>query len=162
QLQVLHRAFLAAPAALFPAVEPVLVYGALYILRVRVQRDGALLLQRAQRGDDGGQLHAVVGRARLAAGHLLLVPVIRQHRRPAAGAASPGAGPVGVDGHGLHSLSSVASAEFSTFSADPVDSSSSASVSAAEMTFAPSFGRMMRTPWVARPSTEMPDTPVRM
>ena len=57
------------PAVLLPAVDPGLD-AVLHVLRVGVELDVAVALQRFERPDDGGQLHPVVGRRRLAAEEL--------------------------------------------------------------------------------------------
>ena len=70
------------------------------VLRVGVEVDRAGPRQRLERLDRGGELHAVVGGQRLAAGELLLGPLNRSSA-PAARPRIPGAGAVGVDRHPL-------------------------------------------------------------
>ena len=81
------------------------------VLAVAVQVNGAGLLELAQRLQQGGHLHAVVGRVGLAAGKLLLVHLLRraepQDRAPAARAGVAAAGTVGINFNMLHALYSV-------------------------------------------------------
>ena len=61
----------------------------------------------ASQGDDGGQLHAVVGGLGVASRQLLLMAVVDQDRAPTPGAGIAAAGAVGVDVYVLHMDSSV-------------------------------------------------------
>ena len=67
------------------------------ILTVGVQIDPAWFLERFKRRNRGHQLHAVVGRIRLAAFKLLLVVAKSQDSAPAAGSGISGTGTVGVN-----------------------------------------------------------------
>src|SRR5690242_14636161 len=97
QLCVLHRLAIArAPAVAFPAVDPALD-AVLDVLRVEIELDVARALQRLERANDGGELHAVVGRVPLAAVELLLAAVEDQERSPPARTRIALARAVGVD-----------------------------------------------------------------
>src|SRR2546423_2356325 len=72
------------PAVAFPQVDP-LGDTATHILAVGIKLDDAGTLQRFERRDGGGELHAVVGRMRFAAFQLPLVTVPGEHRGPTAG-----------------------------------------------------------------------------
>ena len=65
------------------------------ILAVGVQLDPAGALQGLQPADRGGQLHAVVGGQRLAAGQFLLLAAHAQQHSPSAGAGVAAARAVG-------------------------------------------------------------------
>src|SRR5215204_4260279 len=84
------------------------------VLRVGVEIDGARARQRLERLDRGGELHAVVGGQRLAAGELLLAAFEQEQRRPAARPRIPRAGAVGVDRHPLAHRTSPYSAALAT------------------------------------------------
>src|SRR5512142_2443861 len=97
QLGVLDRLAVArSPAVLLPVADPRLDT-LLHVLRVEVEVDVARARQRLERADDGGQLHAVVRRERLAAEELLLAPVEYEERAPAARARVALARAAGVD-----------------------------------------------------------------
>ena len=86
QVFVLDRLLVGgAPAVALPAVNP-LRHAAAQILRVGVQLDRARAGQRLQRHDRRHDLHAVVGRQRLAAAQRLLALAPGEDRAPAAGA----------------------------------------------------------------------------
>src|SRR5688572_2855807 len=89
-----------APAVALPAVDP-LRDALLHVLRVGVQAHPAGPLERLERADHGRELHAVVGRSRLAAPQLLLHALRAQQRSPAARAGVAPAGAVAEDFHGL-------------------------------------------------------------
>ena len=91
------------PALRPPCVDPALHNGVRDVFRVRVKLHMTRLLQRAQRGDDARQFHAVVGRLRFAAGKLLFHAVPLENRAPAARTGIAGAGAVGVDRDCSHS-----------------------------------------------------------
>src|SRR5215207_8071672 len=84
------------------------------VLRVGVEIDGARARQRLERLDRGGELHAVVGGQRLAAGELLLAALEQEQRGPAARPRIPRAGAVGVDRHPLAHRTSPYSAALAT------------------------------------------------
>src|SRR3954468_768364 len=73
-----------APAFALPVVDP-LRDALLHVDRVGVEPHAARALQRLERADHREQLHAVVGRGRLAAPELLLFSLVAQDRAPAAG-----------------------------------------------------------------------------
>ena len=103
QIHVQHRLFVSLDPALFlPAVQPALFQRVDDVLAVAVQLYHARLLQKPQRLDDGGQLHAVVCGSRRAAGEFLLRSLVAEYRPPAARAGIAGAGSVGVDRNGSH------------------------------------------------------------
>ena len=85
------------PAALLPAVNPMLVEGIDQICAVRIQLHVARLLQRPQRTDCSEQLHAIVRRARHIAAHFLAVRSKFQNAAPAARPRIARAGTVGVN-----------------------------------------------------------------
>jgi hypothetical protein len=85
----------AHPVFLLPAIDPSLGYGVRNIFGVGCQCNAARLLERRERLDDRGQLHAVVCGLSLAAGKLLFMFSEAQHGAPPAGAGISGAGAVG-------------------------------------------------------------------
>src|SRR5260370_30621616 len=87
-----------APAVVFPDMDP---FGdaAVHILAVGIKLDDARTLERLERRDGGGELHAIVGRMRLAALELALMAVPGEHRAPAAGPGIFRAGAVGMNDH---------------------------------------------------------------
>ena len=99
------------PAAGAPPPGPALLQAVDDVLAVAVQVNGAGLLELAQRLQQGGHLHSVVGRVGLAAGKLLLVHLLRraepQDRAPAARAGVAAAGTIGINFNMLHALYSV-------------------------------------------------------
>src|SRR5258708_5545341 len=104
QVDILHRLLgRRAPAPRLPALDP---FGdaLLHVLRIRVQHDARRALQRAQRLDHRGELHAVVGRRGLPAEELALLAVVLQHRAPPAGARIALARAVRVDVDGFSYL----------------------------------------------------------
>src|SRR6266849_9101134 len=112
EVAVLHGLLLGiAPAIGAPAEIPLVTEAVDDIGAVAVDGHGAAAAEGAQALDGAGQLHALVGRARFAAGELDLVAVVDEDGGPAAGAGITAAGPVGVDlnrgsgAHGRQSLS---------------------------------------------------------
>src|SRR5258708_40099897 len=102
QVDILHRLLgRRAPAPRLPALDP---FGdaLLHILRIGVQHDARRALQRAQRLDHRGELHAVIGRRGLPAEELALLAVVLQHRAPPAGTRIALARAVGIDIDRLH------------------------------------------------------------
>ena len=99
------------PAAGTPPPGPALLQAVNDVFAVAVQVNGAGLLELAQRLQQGGHLHAVVGRVGLAAGKLLLVHFLcgtePQNGPPAAGAGVAAARAVGINFNLFHSLYSV-------------------------------------------------------
>src|SRR5690606_37096577 len=84
EVDVLHGlAIRGGPALALPGVDP-FRDALLHVLRVGVETHAARPLQRLQRADDGGELHAVVGGRGLAAPELLLDTLRPQQRAPAA------------------------------------------------------------------------------
>ena len=61
------------PAALEPAIDPMLVESVHHVLRVRMDLDGARTLERLERDDHPEQLHAVVRRGGIPLRELALV-----------------------------------------------------------------------------------------
>src|SRR6266850_4154152 len=97
QVDILHRLLVGgAPAAALPVVDPARD-ALLDVERVRIEADPARPLQRFQGANDRQELHAVVGRRRLATVELLLLAFVAQHGAPAAGARIPAAGAIAVD-----------------------------------------------------------------
>ena len=99
QVDVAHRLPVGgAPAIAFPDMDP---FGdaAAQVLAVGMEIDDARALERLERRDGGGELHAIVGRMRLAAFELALLAVPGEHRAPAAGPRISRAGAVGVNDH---------------------------------------------------------------
>src|SRR5262245_33125074 len=86
------------PAPLLPGDDP-LADALLDVFGVGVEIDAGGMLQGFERGDGGHQLHAVVGRQRLAAADLLAVLAGGQDRAPSAGPGISRAGAVGIDDH---------------------------------------------------------------
>src|SRR5688572_24105670 len=102
QVDVLHRLLGGGlPAARLPHAQP-LRDALLHVLRVGEEAHAAGAIERRKRLDHGGELHAVVGRVRLAAEELALGAVELEHGAPAARAGIALAGPVGVDDDGLY------------------------------------------------------------
>ena len=92
------------PALCLPGAGPTLGDAVNDVLGIRGQGHLTRLLEGGQGGDDGGQLHAVVGGFGVSARKLLLPTVVDQDGAPASGAGIAAAGAVGVDldlGHGL-------------------------------------------------------------
>ncbi len=89
------------PVVLLPAVEPALVEGVREVGAVGVEGNRRGLVERAQRFEGGGELHAVVGAVGLAAGQLVGVAAVlgNEDGGPAAGAGVAAAGAVSVDRH---------------------------------------------------------------
>src|SRR5882724_411842 len=85
-----------APAAPLPVGQP-FADTFLDVLRVGVDLYGAGVLERFQRPDHRGQLHAVVGGVLLSSEDLLLASSVSEDRAPAPGAGIALAGAVGVD-----------------------------------------------------------------
>src|SRR5713226_7696303 len=99
QVHVLHRLLVGgAPAAALPLRQP-FADALLHVLRIGVDLDPARRLERFQRADDRGELHAIVGRLRLAAEQLPFLTVNLQDRAPASPTGVALAGSVGVDTH---------------------------------------------------------------
>src|SRR5258708_6516098 len=97
QVHVLHRLLVGgAPAAALPLRQP-FADALLHVLRIGVDLDPARRLERFQRADDRGELHAIVGRLRLAAEQLPFLTVNLQDRAPASPTRVALAGSVGVD-----------------------------------------------------------------
>ena len=97
QVLILDRLLVGgAPAALTPALDP-LGDALAQILAVGEQAPRHRPLQRLECRDRRHQLHAVVGRQRLAAGQLAALAAPGQDRTPAAWAGIAAAGAVGVD-----------------------------------------------------------------
>ena len=84
-----------APASPFPIVDPD-ADAFLNVLRIGVQTNFAGALERLECADDRSQLHAVVGRARLTAVHLLHMVSEFQQGAPTARAGVSLAGTVGI------------------------------------------------------------------
>ena len=102
QVLVLHRLAVGGfPAARLPHRQPLLDAGA-HVLRIGEQRDLHRPLERAQRLDGGGQLHAVVGGLRFAAGKLAPLLAGNQQRTPAPGPRISPTGTIGIDDHLAH------------------------------------------------------------
>src|SRR5436190_2312640 len=101
QIDILHVLLVGrAPAPPLPVMDP----GGdalLHVERVRIDAHLAAPLQRLERPDHRQELHAVVGRGRLAAPELLLLALVAKHRTPAAGPRIAAARPIGIDLDGL-------------------------------------------------------------
>src|SRR5712691_8904548 len=98
EVAVLHGLLLGiAPAIGAPAEIPLVAEAVHDIGAVAVDGHGAVAAEGAQALDGAGELHALVGRARFAAGELDLVAVVDEDGGPAAGAGITAAGAVGVD-----------------------------------------------------------------
>src|SRR5687768_2777685 len=89
-----------APAAALPAVNP-LGDALLHVLRIGEKPYPAGALERLERADHRGKLHAVVGGRRLAAPQLLFHALGPQQRAPAARTRVSAAGAVAEDLHRL-------------------------------------------------------------
>src|SRR5260221_13504960 len=88
QVHVLHRFLVGgAPAAVLPVRQP-FADALLHVLRNGVDLDPARGLERFQRANDRGELHAIVGRLPLAAEPL---PLLTAHLPNSAPASPPGA-----------------------------------------------------------------------
>src|SRR5581483_10866892 len=96
-LGILHRLLVGGlPAVALPAMNP-LRDSILEIVRIGVNLDGAGTVQRLERADRRGELHAVVGGDRLAAGELLAPAIEFEDRSPPAGPRVSRTGAVGVN-----------------------------------------------------------------
>src|SRR5688572_28022777 len=110
EIDVLHRLLVGgAPAATLPLPDP-LRDAFLHVLGVGVQAHAAGALERLQRADHRGELHAVVGGVRFPAPQLLLRAARAQQHAPAARTGVAPAGAVAVDLHHIVSHGSCASA----------------------------------------------------
>lgn len=83
------------PAVGAPFFCPALLHGVDDVFGVGIEGDITGLFESGQTGDDGSQLHAVVGGGRFAAGQLLADPFVAQDDTIAAGARVARAGAVG-------------------------------------------------------------------
>ena len=93
-----------APSARAPRLCPSFLDAVDDVLRVGGQRHGARLPQGGQCGDDGCQLHAVIGCCPLASGHLLFGCSVDQNCAPSSGARVSAARAVGVNVYLFHGL----------------------------------------------------------
>src|SRR5436190_10434167 len=97
QVFVLHRFLVrGAPAAALPRMDP-LADSLLHVLRVGIDAHAAAPLERFERANDRGKLHAVVRRSGLAAENLPLRSASAQHDAPPAGPGVAAARAVGID-----------------------------------------------------------------
>ncbi len=97
QIDILYRLLVGgSPVAQLPLRHPFEDAFA-HVLRVGVQHHVAVALQRRERLDRRGQLHAIVGGERFAALELFLVLARAQDRAPSARPGVAAAGTVGVD-----------------------------------------------------------------
>lgn len=84
------------PAAFFPAVHPV-VNALEYVFRIGIQRHVAAIFQRAERLDNGRQLHAIVGGLGLATENIFTMVAPYQQCAPATNTGIPPAGAICIN-----------------------------------------------------------------
>src|SRR5436190_7935738 len=101
EVVVLHRLLVGRlPALALPGVDP-LRDSLLDVDGIGVEPHVARALQRFERADDGGELHAVVGRRGVAAPELLLLALVAHQRAPAARTRIAATRAVAVDLHDI-------------------------------------------------------------
>src|SRR5262245_28430748 len=101
EILVLHRFLVSRfPTLAFPGVDP-LGNALLDVLRIGMEPDPARALERLEGADHRHELHAVVGRRRLAATGLFFLILVSKNKTPSSRPGIPPAGAVGKDFHEL-------------------------------------------------------------